>query len=121
MKPTIELMETYLKIELGDSLFLRIEGGLEIPYSAITGLSTGSPIPNAFKLYGAAGGGLRKGLFRCKGEFHLYFYENEINTIHLDLNSFTVGKFKIAKLILGIDAPDKTMDDISQRLHSVIH
>jgi hypothetical protein len=121
MKPTMELMKTYLKIDLGDSLFIRIEDGLEIPYSSIKGLSTGRPIPNAFKLYGTAGGGARNGLFRSKGEFHLYFFDNEVDTIHLDLNSFVVGKFKIAKLIMGIEAPDKMRDSISQRLTSLIY
>lgn len=116
LQRTIELMETYLKIDLGNPPFLKLDNGLEIPFTSIKGLSTGRPIPNAFKLYGAAFGGTRNGLFRSNGGFHLYFFENENDTIHLDLNNFPVGKFKIAKLIIGIEAPDKIKDSISERL-----
>jgi hypothetical protein len=40
--------------------FLELDDGLQIPFLSIKGLSIGRPIPNAFKLYGAAFGGTRK-------------------------------------------------------------
>jgi hypothetical protein len=115
---TIELMEIYLKIDLGNPPFLKLADGLQIPFSTIKGLSTGRPIPKAFKLFGAAFGGTRNGLFRFNGGYHLYFFENEDDTIHLDLNNFPVGKFKITKLIIGIETPDKIKDSITERLTS---
>jgi hypothetical protein len=116
MERKIQLMETYVDIDLGNPPFLKLDGGVQIPYSLIKGLKTGRPIPNAFKLYGASFGGTRNGLFRYNGGYHLYFFENEFNTLHLDLNSFLVGKFKITKLIIGVENPDEISKAISERL-----
>ncbi|OBZ14985.1 hypothetical protein A8L34_14010 [Bacillus sp. FJAT-27264] len=54
----IQLMETYVNIDFGNSPFLKLDNGLQIPYSSIKGITTGRTIPNAFKLYGALLGGM---------------------------------------------------------------
>ncbi|GAB6988693.1 hypothetical protein JCM16418A_07430 [Paenibacillus pini] len=56
---------------------------MQIPYSSIKGITTGRPIPNAFKIYGALFGGMRSGLFRSNGGYQLHFFENELETLHL--------------------------------------
>jgi hypothetical protein len=116
MERKIQPMETYLDIELGKSPFLKLGNELQIPYSSIKGITTGRPIPNAFKLYGASFGGTRNGLFRSNGGYHLYFFENEFDTLHLDLNNFLVGKFRISKLIIGVENPEEVSKTISDRL-----
>ncbi|OMG02651.1 hypothetical protein BK146_02840 [Paenibacillus sp. FSL R7-0333] len=116
MERKIQLMETYVNIDLGNSPFLKIDKGLQIPYSFIKGITTGRPIPNAFKLYGALLGEKRNGLFRSKGGFQLHFFENELETLHFDLDSFKVGKFKISKLIIGIKNPEEISKNISERV-----
>lgn len=116
MEHTIQLMETYLNIDLGNSPFLKLDKGLQIPYSSIVRITTGRPIPNAFKLYGASFGGKRNGLFRFNGGYHLYFINNEVDTLHFDLNNFVVGKFKISKLIIDVKNPEEISKTISERL-----
>lgn len=116
MVHTIQLMETHLNIDLGNTPFLKLDNGLQIPYSSIKGITTGRPIPNAFKLYGASFGGTRNGLFRFKGSYHLYFFNNEVDTLHFDLNNFLVGKFKISKLIIDVNNPEEISKTISERL-----
>ncbi|MDF9841274.1 MULTISPECIES: hypothetical protein [unclassified Paenibacillus] len=116
MERKIQLMETYVNIDLGNSPFLKLDNGLQIPYSSIKGITTGRPIPDAFKLYGALFRGMRNGLFRANGGYQLHFFENELETLHLDLNSFKVGKFKISKLIIGIKNPEEISKNISERI-----
>jgi len=91
MNRKIELMETYINIDLGNPPFLKLDEGLQIPYASIKGIKTGRPIPNAFKLHGALLGEKRSGLFLSFGGYQLHFFENELETLHLDLNSFPVG------------------------------
>lgn len=117
MKRKIQLMETYVNIELGNPPFLKLDNGLQIPYSSIKGITTGRPIPDAFKLYGASFRGMRNGLFRSNGGYQLHFFENELDTLHLDLNSFQVGKFKISKLIIGVENPEEISKNISERVN----
>jgi hypothetical protein len=116
MERTIQLMETHLDIDLGNPPFLKLDNGLQIPYSSIKGITTGRPIPNAFKLYGASFGGTRNGLFGFNGGYHLYFFYNEVDTLHFDLNNFLVGKFKISKLIIDVKNPEEISKTISERL-----
>ena len=116
MERTIQLMETHLNIDLGNPPFLKLDNGLQIPYSSIKGITTGRPIPNAFKLYGFSFGGTRNGLFRFNGGYHLYFFYNEVDTLHFDLNNFLVGKFKISKLIIDVKNPEEISKTISERL-----
>lgn len=116
MERTIQFMETHLNIDLGNPPFLKLDKGLQIPYSWIKGITTGRPIPNAFKLYGFSFGGTRNGLFRFNGAYHLYFFNNEVNTLHFDLNNFLVGKFKISKLIIDVKNPEEISKTISERL-----
>lgn len=116
MERKIQLMETYVNIEIGNSPFLKLDKGLQIPYSSIKGITTGRPIPNAFKVYGALLREMRNGLFRAKGDYQLHFFENELKTLHLDLNNFQVGKFKISKLIIGVENPEEISKNISERV-----
>ena len=116
MEHTIQLMETYLNIDLGKPPFLKLDNGLQIPYSSIKGITTGRPIPDAFKIYGASFGRTRNGLFRFNGGYHLYFFNNEVDTLHFDLNNFLVGKFKISKLIIDVKNPEEISKTISERL-----
>ncbi|MBD8836746.1 hypothetical protein MHB85_17190 [Paenibacillus sp. FSL K6-4396] len=73
MERKIQLMETYVNIDFGNSPFLKLDKGLQIPYSSIEGITTGRPIPKAFKLYGALLGEKRNGLFRSNGGFNSTF------------------------------------------------
>lgn len=116
MERKIQLMETYVNIDFGNSPFLKLDKGLQIPYSSIKGTTTGRPIPDGFKLYGALFGEMRNGLFRSNGGFQLHFFEKELETLHLDLNSFKVGMFKISKLIIGVQNPEEISKNISERV-----
>lgn len=116
MERKIQLMETYVNIDFGNSPFLKLDKGLQIPYSSIEGITTGRPMPKAFKLYGALLGEKRNGLFRSNGGYQLHFFENELETLHLDLNSLKVGMFKISKLIIGVENPEEISENISERV-----
>ncbi|OBR64046.1 hypothetical protein A7K91_20355 [Paenibacillus oryzae] len=116
MEHTIQLMENHLNIDLGNPPFMNLDNGLQIPYSSITGITTGSPIPNAFKIHGFSFLGKRNGLFRFDGDYHLYFFNNKVDTLHFDLNQFVVGKFIISKLIIEVKNPEEKSKTISERL-----
>ena len=116
MDRKIQLMETYVNIDFGNSPLLKFHKELQIPYSSIKGITTGRPIPNAFKLFGLLLGGMRNGLFRSNGDYQLHIFENELKTLHLDLNNFKVGKFKISKLIIGVENPEEISKNISERV-----